>query len=202
MQITTTTTYTVIIKEENCNESATLSATLTPLALPSVKASKSNDVTCSFPSSTLSATGAQSYIWSPATGLNNSTISNPIATPSVTTTYVVTGKDANGCTNTDEITIQKSPLTDVIYELPNSFTPNGDGVNDCFGVSRWGVIQDLELAIYNRLGQRVFITNDASRCWDGRLNGQPQSSDVFVYTIKAQTACGLINKKGTILLLR
>ena len=200
--VNTSTTYTVLIKEDNCNESATLSTTLTPLPLPDVKAFKSNDVTCSFPSSNLSASGAQSYSWTPVNGLNNSTISNPTATPSVTTTYVVTGKDANGCTNTDEITIQKAPFADVIYELPNSFTPNGDGLNDCFGVSKWGVMQDLELSVYNRLGQKVFYTNDASRCWDGNLKGQPQNSGIFVYTVKAKTACGLINKKGTILLLR
>ena len=200
--VNTTTTYSVLITENICNESITLTTTLTSLPLPVINASKSNDLNCSFPASTLSATGAQTYTWSPVSGLTNPNISNPIATPAVTTSYMVTGKDANGCTNQDEITIKVAPGTDVIYELPNSFTPNGDGLNDCFGVSKWGAMQNLELAVYNRLGQRVFYTNDASKCWDGKLNGQPQKSDVFVYTIKAKTACGLINKKGTILLLR
>jgi PKD repeat protein len=90
------TTFTVLIKEEICNETATLTTTLSALQLPVVKASKSNDINCSFPSSNLIATGAQSYSWSPVNGLNSSFISNPTATPSGTTTYVVTGRDANG----------------------------------------------------------------------------------------------------------
>ena len=197
-----TTTYSVLIKEDICNESATLTTTITALSLPEVKASKSNDINCSFPASVLNASGAQSYTWWPVAGLNNPNSSNPTATPTTGTTYIVTGKDANGCTNTDEVTIKVAPGTDVIYELPNSFSPNGDGLNDCLGVTNWGVVQDLELAVYNRLGQRVFYTTDASRCWDGKLNGNPQNVGVFVYTIKAKTACGLINRKGSVVLVK
>ena len=95
-----------------------------------------------------------------------------------------------------------STSTVTAHELPNSFTPNGDGLNDCFGVSNWGVLQEVEFAIFNRLGQRVFYTNNASGCWDGKINGQAQNVGVFVYTIKAKTACGQINRKGTLALLR
>lgn len=200
--LSTTTTFSVFIKEEVCNESTTLTTTVNALPLPVIKISKSNDINCSFPVSTLNASGAKSYIWSPAEGLNNPNISNPTSNPSFTTNYTVTGKDANGCTNTDEISIQVTPGTDVIYELPNSFTPNGDGLNDCFGVSKWGVVQELEFAIFNRFGQRVFYTNDASRCWDGKLKGLPQNTGIYVYTVKAKTACGLIKRKGTIVLLK
>ena len=89
-----------------------------------------------------------------------------------------------------------------LYDLPNSFTPNGDGLNDCFGIKYWGQINQLDFSIYNRFGERVFHTNNPNVCWDGTLNGEPQKADVFVYTIKAKTACGNIDKKGTVTLLR
>jgi hypothetical protein len=63
-------------------------------------------------------------------------------------------------------------------------------------------VQELEFAIYNRLGQQVFFTNDASKCWDGKLNRNPQNVGVYVYTVKAKTACGVINRKGTVVLLK
>jgi hypothetical protein len=53
----------------------------------------------------LEATGGVSYSWSPATGLSNPSMANPVATPTVTTTYTVTGTDANGCTDTSTVTV-------------------------------------------------------------------------------------------------
>ena len=196
------TTYSVTITENVCNESATLSTVLTALALPTVIATKSNDVNCSFPNSNLKVTGAQSYTWTPATGLNNAAIENPVATPANTLTYTVTGKDNNGCENTDNITVEVLANTKTVYELPNSFTPNGDGINDCFGIGYWGVVQELDFSIYNRFGQKVFYTNEVSRCWDGKFNGQLQGTGVFIYIVKAKTACGIIDRKGTVLLLK
>ncbi|MCC7301604.1 MAG: SBBP repeat-containing protein [Bacteroidia bacterium] len=66
-----------------------------------------------------SAPGATAYSWSPASGLSNTTIANPIANPTVTTTYVVTITNANGCTDSDTLTI-------TVFPLPGpSITPNG-----------------------------------------------------------------------------
>jgi gliding motility-associated-like protein len=54
---------------------------------------------------TLHATGALTYIWSPATGLSCTACPDPIADPSVSTTYTVAGTDANGCTATDDVLV-------------------------------------------------------------------------------------------------
>src|SRR5665647_275988 len=77
--------YSVTIKENVCNESAVLFTRLPVLPLPNVQANKSNDITCEVPSSHLSASGAQNYIWTPAASLNNAGVDNPIATPTATT---------------------------------------------------------------------------------------------------------------------
>ncbi len=89
-----------------------------------------------------------------------------------------------------------------LYLMPNSFTPNRDGINDCFGIKYWGTIQDLGFSIYNRFGERVFYTNDAGICWDGRYKQNLQDTNVYVYIIKAKTDFGQIEKKGTVALLK
>jgi gliding motility-associated-like protein len=93
--------------------------------------------------------------------------------------YTLTA-DWNGCKTSDEIVVKKDCYTDI----PNSFTPNGDGNNDYFYprqlISR-GVIQ-FSMVIYNRWGQKVFETNSIDgRGWDGKLNGKDQPSGVYVY---------------------
>ena len=197
-----TTTYSVTIRESTCNESATLTTTLTVLPTPTVHASKSNDITCTEPSAHLTALGAQNYSWMPTEGLDNANIANPVASPQNSTVYILTGKDQNGCTNTDSISVNVDYDKNTFYGLPNSFTPNGDGLNDCFGVTHWGQVSELDFSIYNRFGQRVFFTHNAAECWDGTFKGKLQDPSVFVYVVKAKTACGNIERKGTITLLR
>ena len=197
-----TITYSVTISDTTCRQTATLTTKLTVLPLPNIQAVSSNDIDCTLPSSQLSSAGALSYTWSPETGLDNFEISNPIASPTATTIYTVTGKDQNGCTNSDTVTVKVNFVGNTIYNLPNSFTPNGDGHNDCFGIKYWGRVSDLDFSIYNRFGQRVFHTSDSNNCWDGTYKGETQKADVFVYTIQAKTPCGNIDKKGTVTLLR
>jgi gliding motility-associated-like protein len=62
-------------------------------------------------STTLSASGAVSYVWSPATGLSATNIPNPTANPNTTTTYTVTGTDANGCVNTSTVTVSTQSVS-------------------------------------------------------------------------------------------
>jgi hypothetical protein len=49
---------------------------------------------------------------------------------------------------------------------------------------------------------RVFHTNNSSSCWDGSFQGEAQDAGVFVYIVKAKTACGDIDRKGTVTLLK
>jgi gliding motility-associated-like protein len=86
--------------------------------------------------------------------------------------------------------------------LPNAFTPNNDGKNDCFGLSRWGNITDLKFKIFNRWGEIVFSTTNASDCWNGKFKGNDQPSGVFVYLAEGTGACGKFFVKGTVLLIR
>lgn len=198
----TSITYSVKIKENTCNESAILFTKLIVLPSPDLHIIKSNDINCTLPSAHLTAYGAENYIWTPASGLNKSTIPDPVATPLISTVYTVTGKGVNGCINSDTISVKVDLSENRFLGLPNSFTPNGDGLNDCFGISYWGPVDELSFSIYNRWGQRVFFTTNSANCWDGTFKGEPQNAGVFVYIIKAKTICGNIEKKGTVTLLR
>jgi len=198
-----TTEYKVTITETTCNQSVTLSTIITVSSLPTVNAAKSNDIDCSNDRSQLSATGADQYLWTPASTLNNPGIYNPVATPVSATQYIVEGTDLAGCKGYDTITVKADNINKGGYLMPNAFTPNNDGLNDCYGVKYWGIINEFEFSIYNRWGERLFFSKNPAQCWDGTYKGVKQDGGVYVYMIKAKTACEPeVFRKGTFVLIR
>ncbi len=197
-----TTNYSVTITENICNTSSTLFTTITVNPVPQVTAAKSNDIDCSLNFSNLLATGAQQYTWSPVTGLNNTSIYNPIAKPVTTTQYIVTGTNAFGCSGADTLTVAVTTTGKSGYYMPNTFSPNGDGKNDCFGITNWGIVQQLEFSIFNRYGERVFYTTDPNKCWNGLYKSNKPTPGNYVYYIKAVTTCGPVEKKDNVILIR
>jgi len=106
---TTTTTYTVTGKVGTTTYSAEAVVTINPL--PLVYIEYSTPTICPNGSATLVANGANTYIWSPSTGLNSTTADTIIASPTSNTTYTLTGTAVNGCsaTQTQRITIGTIP---------------------------------------------------------------------------------------------
>jgi len=102
-----TTVYTVAVSSGTCLP-AIDSMTITVYALPVAHAGV-DDTICSGDSITLSASGGLSYSWSPATGLSCTNCANPQATPTVTTNYIVTAFNANGCAGKDTVVITVLP---------------------------------------------------------------------------------------------
>ncbi|RYE21725.1 MAG: T9SS type B sorting domain-containing protein [Sphingobacteriales bacterium] len=194
-------TYAVLISETVCNSSRSFNVNVLVHALPNVDANRSNDLDCAIRTSQLTATGAGQYSWTPAATLSNAAIANPVASPNSDTKYIVTGTDINGCKNKDSVMVLVK-ATDGRYDVPNSFTPNNDGKNDCFGVRHWGAATGFQLMIFNRWGEKVFETNNLSQCWDGRYKGQPADGGGYVYYIKSVNLCGETFKKGNVLLIR
>lgn len=177
--------------------------TLNPAPPPTIQLSKSNDVNCTLGISKLTASGGAKYLWSPAGSLNNPLIPNPVASPAATTVYHVIVTTTLGCFGEDSIAVNVS--ADVArngIQIPNAFSPNADGLNDCFGVRFLGAISNLKLSVYDRWGNRVFYTTNPDQCWDGRYKGKELAPGVFVYQVSATTLCGDIFKKGTVTLIR
>lgn len=104
------------------------SFTLTVLPKPIVSISSSNTTICVGQSTTLSASGADSYMWSPSQGLSSTIGSSVIASPLVTTTYYVTGQSLNGCSSVDSIVIYVNLLPTIIFSPPNPSICQGDSI--------------------------------------------------------------------------
>jgi PKD repeat protein len=123
----TTTTYTATgISGANCTDTQSITITVTPSPIVTVGASATN--ICIGNSSTLTANGANTYTWSPATGLNTTTGAIVIASPLTTTTYTVVGTSGNGCMDSSTVTIIVHPLPTITVNPPNPSTCIGDSV--------------------------------------------------------------------------
>ena len=184
-------------------DSLVRSVNLTVNQAPVISLSKSNDIDCMLGTAKLQATGGARYSWSPVNSLTASSIRNPIARPDSTTRYQVLVTTDKGCTATDSILVEVNRGdASTGYLVPSAFTPDGDGLNDCFGIRSWGQVTDVQFHIFNRWGQQVFYTSDPNRCWDGNWSGRQQRSEVFVYVIRAKTICGPVERKGTVTLVR
>lgn len=124
--------------------------------------------------------GNYTFEWTPAQGLNNNSIANPLAYPEDTTIYTVSVTDAvNACkVGTDTVLI--IVISEPFIAIPDAFTPDGDGRNDFFEVSLVGNITLEEFKIYNRWGEQI---HNSTMGWDGTYKGKQQPVGTYVYMI-------------------
>jgi gliding motility-associated-like protein len=223
-------------------------------------ASAGSDATiCENSSTSLLASGGAYYKWTPAAGLSDTSIANPVADPLVTTTYMVTVSSLFNCKATDSvlITVLKKPVanagpdkkiltgqsvllngtaggdtasyfwtppqfinntniltptvnpvnnmtytlhvlsgdgcgaaTDDVFvrvfkniEVPNAFSPNGDGINDVWNIEDLNTYPESDTKVFNRYGQVVFHSKGYSKPWDGTFNGKSLPVGTYYYTI-------------------
>lgn len=149
---------------------------------------------------------ATSFIWTPGTGLSSTLIYNPVATlgPETGTniTYIVRATNPDGCYGEDDIKVTIF-LTGPDIFMPTGFTPNGDGRNDRIYPICVGIEQLQFFRIFNRWGQLVFSTNQIGNGWDGRVGGQLQDTNNYVYMVQGVDYTGrVIFKKGNLMLIR
>ncbi len=100
--------------------------------------------------------------------------------------YSVTVTNECGITE-DEIFINLMDCEVCEIQFPNLFTPNDDGISDAFSVVTDCEFTDFTLRIFNRWGTLVYQGNEASGKWDGKVNGKPCTSDVFLYLLEYET---------------
>jgi gliding motility-associated-like protein len=121
------------------------------------------------------------YSWTPAYGLSDTTIFNPVASPQTTTTYQVEVTDTLGCRDVATITIEVSerPLPEL--EFYNTFTPNGDGTNDFWVIDNAEDYENSVLEIYNRNGHKIYSAKNYQNDWDGTRNGKDVPAHTYFY---------------------
>lgn len=164
----------------NNNQCVSATRTAAPVVIVPPQADAGPDVTIIQGQTTeLRASGGVSYQWEPAAGLSNANVSNPVASPDVTTTYTVTITTEEGCTATDEVTVTVIPAITV----PNAFSPNGDRVNDVWEIENIQNYPDARVEIFNRWGSQVFASTGYGTPWDGTYNGQALPVATYYYII-------------------
>lgn len=179
----------------------TASVDITVVTEPKLTVTKSGDVECNIKTVQLAASGANNYTWEPATFLSNPNAAVTNAFVNVPTTFVVTGTIGT-CVVTDSIHVDVFNNDEMSIYIPNAFSPNGDGNNDCLHIRNTAKFTEYYFAIYNRWGQKVFETDIPDDCWNGQFKNAPAELGSYYYFLKAETKCGKIVKKGDITLLR
>ncbi|MDP6908718.1 MAG: gliding motility-associated C-terminal domain-containing protein, partial [Flavobacteriales bacterium] len=120
------------------------------------------------------------YTWEPAEFLDNPNITNPLASPTESTTFYVTVVDDNGCVNSDSVYVEITPG----IEFPDGITPNGDGMNDTWIIDDIDLFDDAIVEVYNRWGQLLFQSDPGYPVpWDGTFNGNDLPVGTYYYVI-------------------
>jgi gliding motility-associated-like protein len=145
--------------------------------------------------------------WTPGEGLSCIDCTSPEAAPKRSTTYVITVSTEFNCRAEDSVRVTVLCDNGQVY-IPNTFTPEGNGVNDVFYPRGRGLQIINRFRIYNRWGEVVFERNnmqvdDRQQGWDGRKDGRLLSPDIYVYTVEAICDNGEpIRWQGDVMLLR
>ncbi len=146
--------------------------------------------------------GANKHLWLLGNSVQKEGAANFNYTYQQSGRYEVTyiADPADPCADTAQKTLVLSPEDVQPLEIPNVFTPNGDGVNDYFEVKGLSDCKDFELFIYNRWGQLVYKAKDEDLKWDGKdiNNDNPLASGTYYFSIKGPR----FQKQGTITLIR
>lgn len=126
----------------------------------------------------LLANGTGNFSWEPDTFLTCNNCPNPTASPFSSTQYFVTLTDANGCKFYDSIWV----FVEGSLYVPNTFTPNRDGLNDFF-LAFGTEIKEFEMLIFNRWGEQIFRSTSLQEGWDGTHRNQKCPIGVYAWRI-------------------
>lgn len=184
-------TYWMQVTEEGCSISDSINIYEKPKPIAKITGdttvciNKSIILTAADPSVT-------SYLWN--TGETTPSIRVNTAGPY---NVKVTG---NACEAADSTTVIWG---DCAAYVPTAFTPNGDGLNDYFGVAAGFATADFHMQVLDRWGTIVFISNDNTNKWDGKFHGKPMPNGAYPWYIAYTDRKGhRIILEGTVMLLR
>ena len=117
-----------------------------------------------------------SWFWTPGNLVDPSSLT-PMANPSQTTTYTLHVVSGAGCgSNTDDVDVR-------VYEIPNAFSPNSDGINDAWAFKSPDAFNSAVIEVFNRYGQVVFRSNGYATPWNGTHNERPVPVGTYYYVI-------------------
>ncbi|MEP6682174.1 MAG: PKD domain-containing protein [Parafilimonas sp.] len=148
----------------------------------------------------------RSFAWLPLSGLSCYNCLEPVATIYKTTRYTLIATNQYNCSDSDHIIINTICTSESVF-LPNTFSPNNDGMNDYFFPRSTSDLNIQSLIIFNRWGQvvyqkRNFSSNNQLNGWNGRYKNALQKPDVYIYVMELKCEKNLYVKRGNVSLVR
>lgn len=138
-----------------------------------------------------------SYYWTPDAFINSTKLLQPTINPMESMTYslhVISNEGCAAATSNVSILVYKK------IEVPNAFSPNGDGINDTWNIVALQTYATAELSIFARSGQMVYHSTGYNKQWDGKYNGSPLPIGTYYYIIDLKNATPV--KSGSITIIR
>jgi gliding motility-associated-like protein len=121
------------------------------------------------------------YRWEPVSGLDDTSVPDPIATPMEAIRYYVYAYSEYGCEEVDSVYV------DFVEDLQayNVFSPNGDGINEYFEIRNAERYPEMLVEIYSRWGDLIFSTvgYGSGNEWDGTARGKEAPLGTYYYII-------------------
>gem|GEM_PF-966704 len=184
MEVTEPGTYTLLVTDTNgCEAKDTLlltQANVIATAGPDTTIAEGDSVS-------LFATGGGTYQWAADLELSCYDCANPIATPSETTTYQVIIRSEEGCEREVFFTVEVVEGSELLVDLVNFISPNGDGKNDFLFFNGLDNYKTSQLSIFNRWGALLFnkINYQGDGIyWEATYKGQPLPAGVYYYVLR------------------
>jgi gliding motility-associated-like protein len=120
------------------------------------------------------------YLWSPGIFLNDPRAAKPVFQAGADQTYTLLVTARGGCSATDKVFVKvlKAP------QIPNTFTPNNDGINDFWSIDYLNTYPSNRVQVFTRTGQLVFESRGYNKPWDGTIKGKPLPFDTYYYIIE------------------
>jgi gliding motility-associated-like protein len=135
------------------------------------------------------------FKWTPVTGLNHDNILNPIASPLDDTQYTLAVTSADSCV------VYANVFVKVLKKLiiPNTFTPNGDNINDYWEIKYLNQYPNCTVDIFNRYGQKLFTSIGYAQPWDGKYQGNYLPTGTYYYIINPKNGRSRVSGSVTII---
>lgn len=146
---------------------------------------------------------ADSYLWDFGDG-NTSTEMNPSHTYLSDGNFIITLTASKNslCSNSISKGINRNSIGNIPLFIPNTFSPNNDGINDVFAISMF-TVASYKIQIFNRYGVPLFFSTDINKHWDGTFNGEALPVGVYFYIIDIVDFNGdYFKRSGSITIIR
>lgn len=195
-----TTTYIVTAQLGGCSKKDTVVITVRPS--PTVTAGADISILAGDVANLNAvASNANSYLWTPPTGVQTPSNLNTTALPTQTTTYKITVRNEFNCEASDDMVVNVVPYC---IRVRNAFTPNGDGQNDTWLVTdTYDCLKNITVNVFNRYGTKVYENTNYRNNWDGRYKGQTLPDATYYYVIDFSLITGrVLTLKGDVTILR